>query len=315
MKTLPPVALGTWSWGIGFAGGDTVFGNHLSEAQMAEVFTTAMSKGLNLWDTAAVYGMGSSERALGALVRQFPREELILSTKFTPQIADERSPQPVSDMLEASLGRLGVEEIDLYWIHNPLDVEKWTPELIPLLESGKVKRVGVSNHNLAQIKRANDILNASGYAISAVQNHYSLLYRASEEAGILDYCRENDITFFAYMILEQGALSGRYDSNNPMPAGSGRAESYNTVLPQLEKLTAAMKSMGAERNASAAQIAIAWAIAKGTLPLVGATKVQHVLDAADAAEIQLSNEEIILLERLAAETGVDTRGAWEKPML
>ncbi len=282
---------------------------------MAEVFTTAMSKGLNLWDTAAVYGMGSSERALGALVRQFPREELILSTKFTPQIADERSPQPVSDMLEASLGRLGVEEIDLYWIHNPLDVEKWTPELIPLLESGKVKRVGVSNHNLAQIKRANDILNASGYAISAVQNHYSLLYRASEEAGILDYCRENDITFFAYMILEQGALSGRYDSNNLMPAGSGRAESYNTVLPQLEKLTAAMKSMGAERNASAAQIAIAWAIAKGTLPLVGATKVQHVLDAADAAEIQLSNEEIILLERLAAETGVDTRGAWEKPML
>lgn len=274
-----------------------------------------MSKGLNLWDTAAVYGMGSSERALGALVRQFPREELILSTKFTPQIADERSPQPVSDMLEASLGRLGVEEIDLYWIHNPLDVEKWTPELIPLLESGKVKRVGVSNHNLAQIKRANDILNASGYAISAVQNHYSLLYRASEEAGILDYCRENDITFFAYMILEQGALSGRYDSNNLMPAGSGRAESYNTVLPQLEKLTAAMKSMGAERNASAAQIAIAWAIAKGTLPLVGATKVQHVLDAADAAEIQLSNEEIILLERLAAETGVDTRGAWEKPML
>jgi Predicted oxidoreductases (related to aryl-alcohol dehydrogenases) len=138
MKTLPPVALGTWSWGIGFAGGDTVFGNHLSEAQMAEVFSAAMSKSLNLWDT---------------------------------------------------------------------------------------------------------------------------------------------------------------------------------VLPQLEKLTAAMKSMGAERNASAAQIAIAWAIAKGTLPLVGATKVQHVLDAADAAEIQLSNEEIILLERLAAETGVDTRGAWEKPML
>lgn len=72
MKTLPPVALGTWSWGTGFAGGDTVFGNHLSDTQMAEVFTAAMSKGLNLWDTAAVYGMGSSETALGALVRQFP---------------------------------------------------------------------------------------------------------------------------------------------------------------------------------------------------------------------------------------------------
>lgn len=67
-------------------------------------------------------------------------------------------------MLEASLGRLGVDAIDIYWIHNPLDVEKWTPGLIPLLQSGKVKRVGVSNHNLAQIRRANEILNASGYS-------------------------------------------------------------------------------------------------------------------------------------------------------
>ncbi|MCC5020044.1 aldo/keto reductase [Escherichia coli] len=226
----------------------------------------------------------------------------------------EQSAQPVSDMLEASLGRLGVDAIDIYWIHNPLDVEKWTPGLIPLLQSGKVKRVGVSNHNLAQIRRANEILNASGYSLSAVQNHYSLLYRASEEAGILDYCRQNNITFFAYMVLEQGALSGRYDSNHPMPAGSGRAESYNAVLPQIERLTAAMKKMGAERNASVAQIAIAWAIAKGTLPLVGATKVHHVLDAACASDIQLRDEEIILLEQLAAETRVDTRGAWEKPM-
>ncbi|EOT8361558.1 aldo/keto reductase [Escherichia coli] len=152
-------------------------------------------------------------------------------------------------------------------------------------------------------------------SLSAVQNHYSLLYRASEEAGILDYCRQNNITFFAYMVLEQGALSGRYDSNHPMPAGSGRAESYNAVLPQIERLTAAMKKMGAERNASVAQIAIAWAIAKGTLPLVGATKVHHVLDAACASDIQLRDEEIILLEQLAAETRVDTRGAWEKPMV
>lgn len=74
-------------------------------------------------------------------------------------------------------------------------------------------------------------------------------------------------------------------------------------------------ALGAERNASVAQIAIAWAIVKGTLPLVGATKVHHVLDAACASDIQLRDEEIILLEQLAAETRVDTRGAWEKPMV
>lgn len=315
MKKLPKIALGTWSWGVGFAGGDTVFGNHLSDQQMEQVFNNAMDKGLYLWDTAAVYGMGSSETALGKLISQYPREEIILSTKFTPQIADKQSAMPVSDMLEESLGRLGVEEIDIYWIHNPSDVEKWTPDLIPLLQSGRVKQVGVSNHSLEQIKRANAILKPTGFSVSAVQNHYSLLYRTSEDAGILDYCHKNNITFFAYMVLEQGALSGRYNSQNPMPAGSGRAETYNNVLPQLEKLTTAMKTMGNARNASVAQVAIAWAIAKGTLPIIGATKVHHVLDAAGAVEIQLNAEEMVTLERLAQEAGVDTRGAWEKPMV
>ncbi|MBD8009978.1 aldo/keto reductase [Acinetobacter pecorum] len=315
MKKLPKVALGTWSWGTGFAGGDTVFGNHLSDSQMAEIFSKAMQQGLNLWDTASVYGMGSSETALGRLIPQYPREDIIISTKFTPQIADEQSAEPVSAMLNASLERLGVQDIDIYWIHNPADVERWTPGLIPLLQSGKVKQVGVSNHSLKQISRVNEILKPAGFSVSAVQNHYSMLYRSSEEAGILEYCHQNNMTFFAYMVLEQGALSGRYDSQHPMPAGSDRAETYNNVLPQLEKLTAAMKEMGDKRNASVAQIAIAWAIAKGTLPIIGVTKVDHVTDAARAAEIQLSADEMVTLEELAKATGVDTRGAWEKPMI
>lgn len=314
MKQLPKIALGTWSWGKGFAGGDTVFGNNLTDEQMQEVFDTAMHEGLNLWDTAAVYGMGSSETALGKLVRQYPRDKIVLSTKFTPQIADEKAEQPVAAMLETSFDRLGVKEIDIYWIHNPFDVEKWTPGLIPLLQSGKVKRVGVSNHSLAQIKRANEILVAAGFVLSAVQNHYSLLYRSSEDAGILDYCNKNDITFFAYMVLEQGALSGRYNPQHPMPSGSGRAETYNKVLPQLEKLTDTMKTIGEARGASVAQVAIAWAISKGTLPIIGATKIHHVLDAAKAARLSLNTDEVTILERLAKETGVDTRGAWENPM-
>lgn len=315
MKKLPKVALGTWSWGTGFAGGDTVFGNHLSDSQMAEIFSKAMQQGLNLWDTAPVYGMGSSETALGKLIPQYPREDIIISTKFTPQIADEQSAEPVTAMLNASLERLGVQDIDIYWIHNPADVERWTPGLIPLLQSGKVKQVGVSNHSLKQISRVNEILKPAGFSVSAVQNHYSMLYRSSEEAGILDYCHQNNMTFFAYMVLEQGALSGRYDSQHPMPAGSDRAETYNNVLPQLEKLTAAIKEMGDQKNASVAQIAIAWAIAKGTLPIIGVTKVDHVTDASRAAEIQLSADEMVTLEELAKATGVDTRGAWEKPMI
>lgn len=315
MKNLPSIAFGTWSWGTGPAGGDQVFGNNLSKEELEPVFNAAIQAGFNLWDTAAVYGMGSSETVLGEFVRQYPREEIVLSTKFTPQIANPSSNTPVEEMLEESFGRLGTDYIDIYWIHNPTDAPKWVSGLIPVLKSGKVKSVGVSNHNLEQIKQANEILAKEGLSISAIQNHYSLLYRFSEEAGILDYCKENNITFFAYMVLEQGALSVKYNTQNPLPAGSGRGATYNKIIPQIEELTNAMSEIGESKNASVAQIAIAWAIAKNTLPIIGVTKVSQVEDAIHAAEIKLSDEEIERIETLAAKAGVDTRGSWEQPMV
>ncbi len=87
MRNLPKIALGAWSWGKGTAGGDQVFGNHLDEKDLQPIFEAAMSKGLNLWDTATVYGMGASENILGSFVRGVKREDVVISTKFTPQIA------------------------------------------------------------------------------------------------------------------------------------------------------------------------------------------------------------------------------------
>ena len=312
-KKFPEIALGTWSWGVGSAGGDQVFGNHLGETELKEVFDTAMENGLNLWDTATVYGMGASEDILGALAGNYPGRDVILSTKFTPQIAGDGA-DPVADMCEASMKRLGNDYIDIYWIHNPADVERWTPGLVSLVKSGKVGQVGVSNHNLAQIKRAEEILSKEGVHISAIQNHYSLLYRSSEDAGILSYCKENGIDFYAYMVLEQGALSGKYNTKNPLPEGSQRGDTYNPILPQLEKLTDAMRSMGERHGATVAQVAIAWAIIKGTRPIIGVTKLHHVTDAAKAADITLTPEEMAELETLAREANVDTRGSWENPM-
>lgn len=132
---------------------------------------------LNLWDSAVVYGMGASETLLSTFTKNCKREDVLISTKFTPQIAGE-SANPVADMLAGSLERFATDYIDIYWIHNPADVERWTPYLIDLVKSGKVKRVGVSNHNLAQIERAEEILSKEGVHIAAVQNHFSLLYRS-----------------------------------------------------------------------------------------------------------------------------------------
>lgn len=307
------IALGTWAWGTGAFGGDTVFGSNNNVENLKPVFDAAMNKGLNLWDTATAYGMGESEKILGSFVAGEKRENVEVSTKFTPQLAEIYG-NSVEKMAQASMERMGIDYIDIYWIHNPMDVERWTPGLIPLLQSGKVKRVGMSNHNIAEIRRANEILSEAGFKVSAVQNHFSLLYRSSEKGGVLDYCKANGIEFWSYMVLEQGALSGKYNKENPLPAESDRGKKYNPVLEQLETLTNEMSAIGKKYGASCSQIGIAWAIAKGALPLIGATKERHVIEAAEAAEIQLTAEEIARLEALADATGVDTRGGWEHSM-
>lgn len=309
---IPPLALGTWSWGTGASGGDAVFGNHLTAADLKPVFDAAMDAGFNLWDTAAVYGMSASETILGSFTKD--RDDVLISTKFTPQIASDND-NAVEELLDVSLNRLGVNHADIYWIHNPADVKRWTPKLIPLMKSGKVKYAGVSNHNLEEIKLAASILAEEGLKISAVQNHYSLLYRSSEEAGIIDYCNENNIVFFSYMVLEQGALTDKYSAKHPLPSGTRRGEAFNAnVLTKLEGLIQVMRAIGSKHNASTAQIATAWAIAKGTVPIIGVTKMSHIEDAIKAAEINLTVLEIRDLEKAAKETGVEVRGAWEKPM-
>lgn len=305
---LPRIALGAWAWG-----NDGTFGDHYTADNLRDVYETAMANGLNLWDTATVYGMGTSERILGELICNTKREDVLLSAKFTPQIEDG-TPQAMEHMLDGSLDSMHTDYIDIYWIHNPMNVEKYTPMLIPLAKSGKIRSIGVSNHNLAEIKRAAEILGEAGLKISAVQNHFSLLNRSSETSGILNYCKENGMTFYAYMVLEQGALSGKYDSAHPFPAGSDRANAYNPILPKLDTLLTRLREAGASHSASAAQIATAWAIAKGTLPIIGVTKAAQVEEAVKIAAISLTEQEVRELEALADEANVSAIRGWEKEM-
>ena len=117
------------------------------------------------------------------------------------------------------------------------------------------------------------------------------------------------------MVLEQGALSGKYDTRHPLPAGSQRGETYNPLLPQIEKLVNVMRNVGSKHGASPAQVALAWAIAKGTTPIIGVTQTSQVQDAVKAMRMTLNDDEIGQMEKAAEETGVDTRGSWEMPMV
>ena len=120
--------------------------------------------------------------------------------------------------------------------------------------------------------------------------------------------------FFSYMVLEQGALTGKYDPEHPLPEGSRRATVYNRILPQLQELTDRMVEVGKDRGASVADVATAWAIAKGTSPIIGVTKPSHISGLIQAQNIVLTEEEIAELEALADVTDVDTRGSWEHQM-
>lgn len=311
-KTEAKIALGTWSWGIGgFAGGDAIFGNQLDTKDLQEVFEVAVSNGLNLFDTAYAYANGESERILGELVNAYGRDQIVISDKFTPGMQNDAAENPVMDMLEGSLNRLGTDIIDIYWIHNSADVERWTPLMVEAVKSGKIGRIGVSNHSLEQVKRVQEILEPYGIQISAVQNHFSLLYRRSIEDGLLDYCKDNEIQFFSYMVLEQGALSGKYNENHLLPENSSRGKTYNPLFPALKGLLANLQGLADRYSATPAQIATAWAIGRGTTPILGVTKVEQVRDAAQVAKITLTSEEVAQLEQVAIASGVDTRGGWE----
>ncbi len=311
--TIPPAALGTWAWGDSGEAGDGYFGSAHTRADIERLVDKAHAAGFTFWDTAAVYGMGRAETVLGDALKRFARSDYQLSTKFTPQAAGAGD-NPMAEMLEQSLARLRTEYIDLYWIHNPADVERWTPQLIPLLESGNIKHVGVSNHNLRELQRADEILSKAGFRVEAAQNHYSLLYRGAERAGIIDYCRERGIPFFAYMVLEQGALSGKYGPQNPLPVGTNRAQAYNGMLRQLRAVTDMLTAIGEKHGAAASDVAIAWAIAKGTTPIVGVTKPSYIDGIARAAALRISAEEIAELEALADAANVNTRGWWEQEL-
>ena len=184
MSKLPKIALGAWAWG-----NDGTFGGNFTADSLRPIFDTAMANGLNLWDTAYAYGMGTSEKVLAGFLKDLPREDYFISDKFTPQCADESNPDAMRDMIEMQQNLMGLERFDIYWIHNVWNAPRWTQELAKYYEGKEnVPMLGVSNHNLSEIKQANEILKAHGLKLSAVQNHYSLINRSSETSGILDYC-------------------------------------------------------------------------------------------------------------------------------
>lgn len=306
-QTIPHCMIGTWAWGNGINGSKMIFGNSYSKQQLIDTFCKAYEAGFTLWDTAEVYGMGDAEKIVGECLKKY--RGIILSTKHMPGIKYKAG--AITKAVNGSLKRLGIESIDLYWLHKPFALRQNLKEMIRLMKDGKIKNVGVSNCNLAQIKEAKAVLEESGMKLAAVQNHYSLLCMEDEQE-IIPFCNENDIIYFGYMILEQGALSGHYDIQHPFPAFSLRGISFGKKkFKRIKSLIEWEKELAEKYEVDTSQIPIAWALAKQVMPIVGLTKPEHAQALEKGIKVELLPQEIQKLERLAKESGVKCRGIWE----
>ncbi|MEE3462507.1 MAG: aldo/keto reductase [Lachnospiraceae bacterium] len=300
------VMIGTWAWGPGFNGSKQVFGNNYDEEILRETFERAVNLGLTRWDTAAVYGMGSCEKLLGKFING--RDGIFISTKFFPDKKFREG--ALEKSFHESMTRLNLKSADLFWIHKPNNLTKNLQEAVPLLQDGRIRSIGISNVSLKDIRTAEDILSREGLSLGAVQNHFSLL--RNDQQPLIDYCNSKGITYYAYMVLEQGALAGRYNVTCPFPLLSMRRLAFpKSKFRKIESLLKLMEQTALKYNIDKSQIPVLWVIAKGAVPIIGITKPVYAERLAEALQIDLTPEEIEQLTSEAAATGIRQQGSWE----
>ena len=252
---------------------------------------------MTLFDTAALYSDGASERRLGELSRG---KQLVIATKFPRRFMSRAEELPRA--LEDSLSRLGRKSVDLYQHHFPLNRVS-IPRLMELMadavEAGKIRAVGVSNYSADQMRTAHAALAARGIPLASNQVEYSLLHRQPEVNGVLDACRELGVTLIAYQPLASGALTGRYLTGE-RPKGLRRfAKPFRrSETPAVAPVIALLRAIGERYGKSPAQVALRWLMENGNvLPIPGAKNGKQAAENAGALTFSLTSSEVEALSQ------------------
>src|ERR1700733_5327213 len=292
-------AIGFGAWAIGGGNWDFAWG-HQDDDESIRAIHQALDEGINWIDTAAIYGLGHSEEIVGKAVKGSGRKPLIF-TKCSMRWDGERKiyrslrAGSVVKELEASLRRLGVETIDLYQLHWPNpdeEIEAGWAELARQQKAGKIRWIGVSNFNVAQMKRAQAIA-----PITSLQPPYSML-RPSIEAEILPFCQENGIGVINYSPMVSGLLTGRMSADRvaAMPQDDWRRKAVEFNEPRLSrnlKLVELLREIGAKHDVQPGVVAVAWTLHHPaiTAAIVGGRSGEQVKGLAPALRYRLSDEE------------------------
>lgn len=294
------MGLGAWAWG------DRIFWNYgrgYDDDDIAAAFQTSLAAGVNLVDTAEIYGSGRSERLLGQFIRETD-QPLLVATKFFP-IPYRLTKNSVVNALRRSLERLGLERVHLYQLHWPspvVPIETYVEGLALAIQAGLTRTVGVSNYNQSQMQRASAILAKYDIPLASNQVEYSLLNRGVEKDGLLDACKKAGTRLIAYSPLAMGLLTGKYSLESPPPGVRGRK--YAAVLENLPSLIALLTEIGqGHGDKTPGQVALNWVICKGALPIPGAKTAAQAAQNVGALGWRLSAEEVKALDQASDQIG------------
>ncbi|MBN1148633.1 MAG: aldo/keto reductase [Anaerolineales bacterium] len=277
------------------------YGRDYNESDIRQAFEVSLEAGVNFFDTAETYAQGRSERYLGKFMAE-SGNIAVTATKFMPfpwRLSKSALPRALRDSLE----RLDMQQVDLYQLHWPLppvSIETWADALADVVEAGLARAVGVSNYNEAQMRRAYSALARRGVPLASNQAPYHLLNRKLEFDGTLATCRELGITLIAYSPLAQGALTGKYTPQKPLPGLRGRRVT-RAALENIQPLIRQMREIGrAHDGKTPAQVALNWLICKGAVPIPGAKNARQAQENASALGWSLSEGEVAVLDEISA---------------
>ena len=289
-------ALGLGCMGMSYAYGPA------DENESLQVLHRYLELGGNFLDTAEVYGPYRNEELLGRFLRDVPRESVVVATKFGFRIGSsgpqgvDSSPENVRRTCEASLGRLGIETIDLFYQHRvdpSIPIEDTVGAMAELVSQGKVRTLGLSEAGPETLRRA-----AAVHPIAALQSEYSLWTRDVETNGVLATCRELGITFVPYSPLGRGFLTGTIQNLNDLDSSDWRRTNYprfqGEALRANLKLAAAVKDLASEKGIAPAQLALAWVLAQGKdiVPIPGTKRVRYLEENMGALGVRLNKTDV-----------------------
>ena len=289
--------IGTNSWGSK-AYGKVFRGSYVDEAVISEAVATGSRLGLKVFDLARDYGFGKAQKIMGGLAE----EDTVISAKYTPFKRYKKN--CVRKSLEKDLEDFRRSYVDIYWLHLPIDIKEHLEEIIELYNEGKIRHVGVSNFDLEECILSKKILEKAGIPLYGVQNHYSIISREWEKNGLLEWCSENGVSFWAWAVLEEGLLT---DPRKKQKL-SVMKPFVNRQKRKLRELYKVMISLGKKYDITVPQVAEAFCASKGIVPISGCRRPSQVSELAQAVGIRFTDDEIRRIEAAADRAGAKLLG-------